>query len=259
MNKYYVYIHRNVYSGEVFYVGRGCDKRAYSRNQRSVSWKEYVKANGNTFFVEIIIENLSFRDSEILEDKYINHFRNSIVNSKHSSATNKHLLHLGEFYEYSPSSPTFLRSKKTGNSVGSVSNSGYVVHTYRGVSYRLHRVIWTLVNNCEIPDGMVINHIDCDRANNHIDNLECVSQEENSKKQKQHISTCTRINNSTGINGVCLRTCTSKNYKYDVFICYWQHEGKTKTRTFSINKYGYDEAYRLACEWRKQMEELYYK
>lgn len=33
---------------------------------------------------------------------------------------------------------------------------------------------------------------------------------------------------------------------------------KTKRKKLSINKYGYEEAYRLACEWRKQMEDLYY-
>lgn len=47
---------------------------------------------------------------------------------------------------------------------------------------------------------------------------------------------------------------------FDYFRATWKAGNLgTKFKGFSINKYGYDEAYRLACEWRKQMEELYYK
>ena len=45
--------------------------------------------------------------------------------------------------------------------------------------------------------------------------------------------------------------------KSTIGACF-DYKGKTWTKSWSINKYGYDEAYRLACEWRKQMEELYY-
>jgi hypothetical protein len=41
------------------------------------------------------------------------------------------------------------------------------------------------------------------------------------------------------------------------FVGTFHAKGISKTKRYSINKYGYDEAYRLACEWRKQMEELY--
>lgn len=42
--------------------------------------------------------------------------------------------------------------------------------------------------------------------------------------------------------------------KYPFSIAYITINRKTRRRKFSINKYGYDEAFRLACEWRKQAE-----
>ena len=41
-----------------------------------------------------------------------------------------------------------------------------------------HRVVWVWYNG-NIPDNLVINHKDYDRANNRIDNLELVTQKEN--------------------------------------------------------------------------------
>ena len=45
-------------------------------------------------------------------------------------------------------------------------------------SCTVHRLIWTLANG-EIPDSAQINHIDGDRSNNTIDNLELTSAHEN--------------------------------------------------------------------------------
>lgn len=58
-------------------------------------------------------------------------------------------------------------------------------------------------------------------------------------------------------DGISIQKNSSTGTKY--FRGYHKDsEGKGRYKGFSINKYGYDEAYRLACEWRKQMEELYY-
>lgn len=43
---------------------------------------------------------------------------------------------------------------------------------------KVHRVIWTAVNG-EIPKGYEINHIDEDKSNNSINNLELVTHQEN--------------------------------------------------------------------------------
>ena len=41
----------------------------------------------------------------------------------------------------------------------------------------LHRVVWESING-KIPKGYDIHHIDCDKTNNHIDNLELYSKSE---------------------------------------------------------------------------------
>lgn len=41
MKEYYVYIHYLVDNKEIFYVGKGTGKRAWSKSSRSLEWKEY--------------------------------------------------------------------------------------------------------------------------------------------------------------------------------------------------------------------------
>lgn len=63
-------------------------------------------------------------------------------------------------------------------------------HTHRTVSWGLndktrkrsglHRLVFQYFKH-EIPPKMVINHKDGDMSNNHIDNLECITQSENIK------------------------------------------------------------------------------
>ena len=48
--------------------------------------------------------------------------------------------------------------------------------------YTLSRVVWILMNG-DIPEGMVIDHIDRDKNNNKIDNLRVVTQSDNNKNR----------------------------------------------------------------------------
>lgn len=58
--------------------------------------------------------------------------------------------------------------------------------------------------------------------------------------------------NSTGVVGVCLQQPKSG----ERFSAYW-YDNKVKSKSFSTHKYGYEEAFRLACEYRtKMIEEL---
>lgn len=50
----------------------------------------------------------------------------------------------------------------------------------RGTITKAHRVVWTYFNGL-IPDGQVINHIDGNKKNNRISNLECVTHSANMK------------------------------------------------------------------------------
>ena len=53
---YYVYIHRRATNGKVFYVGKGCDNRAYTKHGRNRRWNNIVNKHG--FTVEIVQDGM---------------------------------------------------------------------------------------------------------------------------------------------------------------------------------------------------------
>lgn len=59
----------------------------------------------------------------------------------------------------------------------STRSDGYKVGMVGNRTFRAHRVIWAMVHS-EWPEGE-IDHIDCDRANNRIDNLRAASRTQN--------------------------------------------------------------------------------
>lgn len=46
---------------------------------------------------------------------------------------------------------------------------------------RIHRLIWNTFNECDCP--YTIDHIDQDKNNNHLDNLRCITNKENSNNK----------------------------------------------------------------------------
>ena len=81
-----------------------------------------------------------------------------------------------------------IRSKK-GTLASRLMRNGYYMTSaqYDGKTYYFmeHRVIWVW-NNGSIPKGLVINHKDYNKANNSIDNLELMTQKENTAYSKCH-------------------------------------------------------------------------
>lgn len=75
-NKYYVYSHLNS-KGEVFYIGKGKDKRAWNKAGRSEAWKVCAK---NGFSVDILACQLSESDSFLIERKHIARLKNQLCN-----------------------------------------------------------------------------------------------------------------------------------------------------------------------------------
>lgn len=63
MNIYYIYFHINPLKNEIFYVGKGKDKRAWSKSRRNKIWKNITNKYG--YIVDIVEENLN--ESEALE------------------------------------------------------------------------------------------------------------------------------------------------------------------------------------------------
>lgn len=72
-----------------------------------------------------------------------------------------------------------------------------------GIAYLTHRLAWVYVNG-PIPDGMLVDHINGDTANNRLINLRLASKTENGYN-------CTaRIHNRTGLKGVSYDRNTEK-------------------------------------------------
>lgn len=74
-----------------------------------------------------------------------------------------------------------LINKKTGNETkGSVESGGYLLFTIKGKNYRAHRVIaMHFIPNPE--NKPQVNHIDGNKKNNDVSNLEWVTESENTK------------------------------------------------------------------------------
>ena len=63
-------------------------------------------------------------------------------------------------------------------------------------------------------------------------------------------NTSTRITTRTPIIGVCLFLHKKKSGDYYTWTGYWQENKKIKRKHFAIIKYGYTEAFQLACQAR---------
>ena len=88
----------------------------------------------------------------------------------------------------------------SGKQIGYRRKDGYWILSHGGKQQLAHRVVWML-HYGEIPDGLVIDHIDRNPSNNLIENLRCVPQSVNltnvdvrphCKSGEKFISTCGR-------------------------------------------------------------------
>ena len=72
---YYVYIHRNRKTGEIFYVGKGKGNRITETNRRNAEWKKYVSEGSVDIEFLMIQENLTERGALELEMMIIERFQ----------------------------------------------------------------------------------------------------------------------------------------------------------------------------------------
>lgn len=87
-------------------------------------------------------------------------------------------------------------------------STGYFRVRLLGTLYYSHRVIWELING-PISEGMSIDHIDGNRANNDIDNLRLVTVSQNNKNTSKRVGTVSKF------KGVCWhRQC--KKWKAEI-------------------------------------------
>lgn len=63
-----------------------------------------------------------------------------------------------------------------------------------------------------------------------------------------------RTDRTTRVRGVSRTWIKSRGHAYDCFRTSIQVEGEVRSRSYSVNKYGEEKAFLLACRWRGQQE-----
>lgn len=265
--KYYVYAHFDC-DGNVFYIGRGRNNRAWQKSHRSRDW--YNKARFG-YTVEIIKDDLSFKNADNLEEGLILSLKDKIVN-KNLPSKNIELCYkeLSEYFEYNEHSPSCLvRIKKMSNGIGLRGTIGFVGYKtspkskigkqYWKVKHKnkgllIHRIIWVICNKKDLPVNAVIDHINGNGLDNRIVNLRVCSIAENNRNKGLS------SNSTTGVNGVTW--ANDGRYRVKIVV-----DGKKIMKTFRPNKLypslpaeeAKQRAFEDAVDFRKQMEAMYYK
>jgi hypothetical protein len=258
-NNFYVYTHRRVSDGIVFYVGKGTGPRALRFSNRGSKYEECLKDSGG-IQVDKIAENLFEDEALELEHYYINNppVAWKLINTLSNSRTKTmDLQDIRSKLKYDPNSPSFLTWKisvpfskcKEGDIAGWHSSAdNYYRVQVNGKIFLAHRVVWYLFNDNQ-DENLVINHIDNNRTNNNINNLECISKEHNSLKNKSLNKNGLRPNNTSGYNNIrevstgdgILARVSSEKYK-------------RISKYFSYSKYTKEDAMKLAIEWYEEKQ-----
>lgn len=165
------------------------------------------------------------------------------------------------YFYYDKSCASFLRWKveirrgkgkevicvSPGDLAGYLDNNGYWVVGLHGKIYKVHRVIWQLFNPL-ITRKDVIDHKDRNTENNLITNLRLTTNPVNRRNMTMNVT------NTSGTTGVSFKN----SHGYSGWRAKWHDlEGNRHEKHFSTLKFGDEEAFRLACEYRSSMiEEL---
>jgi hypothetical protein len=266
-NRFCVYVFKDLTG--IFYIGSGSKDRSRLIGSRP----EYIRDRliKNSYEILYLAENISKAEALRIENDFLYaYFSNGIdgwsLLNKQKKAIRVDYTYdkLKNVFDYDESSPTFLRWKidifgtgkakivKAGDVAGRVSKTySYVCFNYQ--SYCAHRVIYSLIHKIDIPNNMVIDHINGDKRDNRIDNLQLVTQQENICRRS---NSWIQSNNKTGVKGVNLHRLPHGDYWYASI--HDRASGKRLQKYFRISTYGEAEAFRLACAWRKSMEEKHY-
>lgn len=137
---------------------------------------------------------------------------------------------------------------KEGDVVGHVTKLGYYMTRKDGKNVFVHRIVWEL-HNGPIPPKTFIDHVDGNKLNNLIANLRLCNHKINARNSAK------LARNVSGVTGVSLQ---ARGTAKESFVAQWEPlNGKRGAKWFSVNRYGYEKAFALACEARdKAINEL---
>jgi len=79
---YYVYLHKDRATGEIFYVGKGSGNRAYDTSSRSSRWRERVRSLPGGWDVEIVSQDMSELEAFELEAELVDRYREAEADGK---------------------------------------------------------------------------------------------------------------------------------------------------------------------------------
>lgn len=246
-NKYYVYLHRRL-DGSVFYVGSGQGPRCKSKCNRSKAWKLEAEKG---YKIEKVCTGLSEFQSRKLELYFQEKHKETIVNIHKPSTSLSISEDILNLFMYSENSPSGLVYRESGLQAGYAETRNGNPHRWRikikGVGYAIHRIVYSLFNTLE--ELQVVDHIDGNPHNNRVENLRAVDKATNARNMKP-----TKTNKS-GVRGVHFKTNRDGNTHW---VASWRDgTNKLKSKNFMVGCYGYEQAFNLACEYRKKMiEEL---
>lgn len=262
-NRYYVYLHKDL-NNAIFYVGKGTGSRAWCKKGRSQNWHK-VSADG--IIVELHTENLTETEALTLERQLIESTPNLVNFHKWNTPSKIPLSELKKLIKYSPENPSGLsyivdtngkaNSKRyKGDNAGTLTQKGYWSLEFKNKAYRTHRIVYEL-HFGTIPDGLVINHKNGDKSNNSIENLEAISQRENSRKTLITSGKKLLPANTSGLTRISKQVYNKYNNKY-VVVTWRDINGKFKRKLFSLLKHSEEDAMKLAIEFNEKITKEVY-
>lgn len=264
MNNKCVYLHKTK-DGIVFYVGSGTQTRAHQKELtvhngkatgRGNKYSKYVEKLNFNYTVEIVKTGMSVAESISLEQQLFDKYKETIVNVNRPS--HEQLMTPEIFHEHlyinneSPSGLSWKTDRysgrnlrlckyKAGTPAGFINDQGYWLVRLNKNSYLAHRIIMILSGNS--VDGMVIDHINNNRADNRIENLRIVSRMVN------NLNTTIRKDNTSGVSGVHF------NPKSRTWYCRWPENGKRQVKMFSTILHGFIPAQAMAIKARLEADD----
>lgn len=149
---------------------------------------------------------------------------------------------LSAVFEYSPDFPSGLLWKVDrnhglrGKVAGGKHLDGYWIVELSNIPYMTSRIVYIL-HNGELADDLTINHEDCNRSNNSIENLKPMTQLDNNRKKGRHVvdgRTPNVVWDTDNEKWAVYTSCRDKSKRF--FIGYYDDENMAIERSTIANE-----------------------